>query len=375
MRKIIYIFTDNIDSKKLIGVKKKITGQINAFKNKNYDVDLVKFKNKSCFINEKKIFSYKNNFHKRLIMWNRLFNYIKNHDYKIMYIRYSFSDIYFYYFLKKIYKFNLISIIEFPTFPYDGERKVNNLKIFLNILFDKIFRRRIYKYISFCINFNNYKKIYNIKSISIQNGVDLESIEYIDDYKKNKNFNLIGVGNVSFWHGYDRVIKSLHEYYKRNRKRKIYFHIIGEGDEIINLKKLTQKLSLNRYIFFYGFLEGEDLKNIYKSSNFGVDSLALFRKNLSFASSLKLKEYISLGLPVIMGYRDIGLIKLNKLIYIVPNSNDLIDLDKLVIFYDKISPEERTKLRLLAKKKYSWDTQYLKVFRKIKKMEIKLNEN
>ena len=132
---------------------------------------------------------------------------------------------------------------------------------------------------------------------------------------------------------------------------------------------------MNRYIFFYGFLEGEDLKNIYKSSNFGVDSLALFRKNLSFASSLKLKEYISLGLPVIMGYRDIGLIKLNKLIYIVPNSNDLIDLDKLVIFYDKISPEERTKLRLLAKKKYSWDTQYLKVFRKIKKMEIKLNEN
>ena len=39
--------------------------------------------------------------------------------------------------------------------------------------------------------------------------------------------HLIGVAEIHFWHGFDRLIKGLKEYYAHNPGYKVYFHIVG----------------------------------------------------------------------------------------------------------------------------------------------------
>ena len=57
-------------------------------------------------------------------------------------------------------------------------------------------------------------------------------------------------------------------------------------------------------MFFHGYLPPEELPQLYARSHIGIGSLAFFRKNISEASPLKVREYIAAGLPVILGYAD-----------------------------------------------------------------------
>ena len=57
-------------------------------------------------------------------------------------------------------------------------------------------------------------------------------------------------------------------------------------------------------MFFHGYVPPEELPPLYARSHIGIGSLAFFRKNISEASPLKVREYIAAGLPVILGYAD-----------------------------------------------------------------------
>ena len=55
----------------------------------------------------------------------------------------------------------------------------------------------------------------------INNGLDLSSIRIKEKNKDNKKLNILSIANNSKWHGYDRVIKGMYEYYKKIRKRRL----------------------------------------------------------------------------------------------------------------------------------------------------------
>ena len=66
--------------------------------------------------------------------------------------------------------------------------------------------------------------------VVIPNGISLKSIRPIS--KKDAvgdEFHIVGLANVSRWHGYDRIIEGLKEYSGTVR---VYFHIVGDGEEI-----------------------------------------------------------------------------------------------------------------------------------------------
>lgn len=57
-------------------------------------------------------------------------------------------------------------------------------------------------------------------------------------------------------------------------------------------------------IVYYGFLEAKEYRKIASSCSVAISTIALFRNNMHEACPLKTREYLSMGLPIICGYRD-----------------------------------------------------------------------
>ncbi|WBF66192.1 hypothetical protein LN040_10675 [Desulfovibrio subterraneus] len=57
-------------------------------------------------------------------------------------------------------------------------------------------------------------------------------------------------------------------------------------------------------MIFHGYQPKEVLEQFYAQCHVGIGTLAAFRQGLAEASTLKVREYIAAGLPVILGYRD-----------------------------------------------------------------------
>ena len=54
----------------------------------------------------------------------------------------------------------------------------------------------------------------------------------------------------------------MHDYYKNNPKREVYYNCIGDGPELENLKKLARELNLEKYVIFHGTKVGDELEEI-----------------------------------------------------------------------------------------------------------------
>ena len=79
------------------------------------------------------------------------------------------------------------------------------------------------------VTFSDATEIFGQRTINISNGVDFDSIP-IHHYlaPSDDSIHLIGVAEVHIWHGYDRLIAGIGEYYKNTQNpRQVFFHIVG----------------------------------------------------------------------------------------------------------------------------------------------------
>jgi glycosyltransferase involved in cell wall biosynthesis len=138
------------------------------------------------------------------------------------------------------------------------------------------------------------------------NGIDLSIIPLRNNQPEIiDSINLIGVANISFWHGYDRVIYAINYLINNNINYKIQFFIIGEGSELNNLILLTKKLNLSNHVKFFPMTKTDDLNYYFSISHLAVGSIGLHRKNLNLASELKAREYTAFGIPFIASGQDL----------------------------------------------------------------------
>ena len=97
---------------------------------------------------------------------------------------------------------------------------VKNIKDKLLISLDKLTREQLKKYIDRVVVIAYEGIVFGIPSINITNGINVEQIKLKQHSEINNNvIELIGVGNIDFWHGYDRIIYGLKEYYQVNNSQ------------------------------------------------------------------------------------------------------------------------------------------------------------
>jgi hypothetical protein len=267
--------------------------------------------------------------------WKLRYDYSKI-DFIFIRIECIIVDKFFINFLFNIKKQNnkIIIIGEIPTYPYDME--CDSLIQYPFFLKNKINRKKFYRYIDRIVTYSTDNKIFNIKTIKIINGIDINAISVVTG-KLDENFiRLIAVANIESWHGYDRLILGLAKYFQNNDKKNIIFDIVGCGSKTIIYQKMIKKYNLDDYVFLHGFQTGERLDNLYNLADIAVCGLGGHRKNIFLSSELKSREYLAKGLPIIAS-SIIDIIPRDfEYCFYVPEDDSPIDINGLVTFYNKI---------------------------------------
>ena len=232
-------------------------------------------------------------------------------------------------FFKGIRKAGIHAVTEIPTYPYDQEFIGYTRKERLGLKIDQLFRHSLYKYMDTVVTFSDAKVIFGQHTINISNGVDFDSIplhnfQLFSTSKAtssitslNSQLHLIGVAEVHYWHGYDRVIAGIGEYYRKFREeslecRNIFFHIVGgvhpaymDGvPKSPGFQKIIDKYDISDKIIFHGQLFGKELDEVFNHCQFAIGSLGRHRSGITVIKTLKNREYATRGIPFIYSEQD-----------------------------------------------------------------------
>ena len=266
-------------------------------------------------------------------------------DADFLYIRQVYHDYSFVKYLRSIKKSNPNTkiIYEVPTYPYDDEKAKSASSMLFDIK-ERKNRLKLAKYVDAIVTFYGQKEIWGIPCIDIYNGYDFSQVE-LPSRKLGDTIEILSVSATGPWHGYDRIIEGINNYYKNGGKENIVYHLIG--DKLTLHEQMVEKYGLQDHVILHGRMSGEHLEEIYKRSVMGVDILAGFRRQSEVSSTLKSREYAAWGLPIITASPVDYLPDDYKYLFFAPYDETPIDIEKLVKYYHEIydnkSPDEIAK--------------------------------
>ena len=314
------------------GVDNKIRQQIEEFKNISIIKEIVMDSKKNKFNKLLKRLPGRS----RLHQWEAVYSKIEGRpDY--IYIRKDIFDYGFIDFLRSIKKnFPFCKIVlEIPTYPYDKElfKKIVNYPLLLK---DRKARNCFKKFVDRIVTYSNDEEIFEVPTIRIQNGIIVKSFPMIRNTLQNDAINLIAVATLQPYHGYERIIRGVADYYDNGGKREVNFLVVGSGVAQVELEELVKSFHLENKVVFFGMKTGDELTDIFNQADIGIGSFGFYKIGLDRASSLKTREYLARGLPVISGCRqDIFEIAPCDYHLEFPNDSSPVDIQKIIQFYDQ----------------------------------------
>ena len=202
-------------------------------------------------------------------------------------------------------------VTEIPTYPYDHEFKGYPLKYKIPLYIDMMFRRALSAKMEAIVTFSNKESIFGKRTICISNGIDLDSIP-LHNPKKQQDIHLIAVAEIHYWHGFDRLVAGLGEYYKSNPNgRKVYFHVVGWEDDrgttsngYLTVEQMAKKYGIEKYVINHGKLFGDKLDEVFNQCVFAIGSLGRHRSGITEIKTLKNREYAARGISFIYSEND-----------------------------------------------------------------------
>lgn len=349
---MIYIILVDLFSKGYIGIKKKVFAQMKVFEKNfpciyytSYSGQMVYLMSKGKML-EKELAITKEERNHWILKW------IQKYGVGRAYIRYNYSDKWFIEFIKELKEKDVTTVLEFPSIPYDREISNNRVRVE-----DGYYREQLSDYIELCTTYSKCDSVFGIPCIPLNNGVDLEEYPLHNIRKPDGTIVLIAVATMNRWHGYERVIEGLAEYYANHGTENLIFRLVGEGTETDKYQQLVIKHKLQQHVVFLGHLEGEDLNRQYDGADIAVGTLAMYKFNVSSGSPIKLREYCARGLPLIYGYEDAGFTGQEDFVLKVSNDSQPLDMLKIIDFYNRSKQYGfyAESMREYIREKYTWD--------------------
>ncbi len=368
--KLYYVSNVDFSSSAMIGVANKIIAQSKAFNSYSIETKVFYLKGNTLLSNNEALEEYENNAKRRIKYYERIRREIE-YDYSIenkniIYLRFSYPHHYVVDFVDYFNAKNYLVFLEIPTYPYLSEwRGIKGSILRLN---DFIYRRKLVDSVDSIITFSNVMNVFGKPTIVIQNGIEIRPFDTELRKKPDGSIVLIGVANVSYWHGYDRLILSLKDFYDHHPGGKVIFKIVGESPYIKILKKMVNHLGLYDYVKFTGCKSGVELDYLLYQSDIGVGSLGAFRKKIHSASELKLRYYCLMGLPFLLGVEDLDFPNTFPFAYRVPNDDSKIDLNGLLKWFDRLTVSHSDyilEMENYAKDHLSWKTKISPIIERI----------
>lgn len=150
----------------------------------------------------------------------------------------------------------------------------------------------------------NYEnKRAGIKTFLYPNGIDLNQVYVLEDFRLKDEINIAFMcGVFAPWHGLDLLLVDYEKNINFIKQKRIIIHLIGKISsrdfEFIN------NLDSKKNIILHGSLSNIEYVKVLSKCDVGLDSLALNREGLTEGSALKTREYLAYGLPVYSAYND-----------------------------------------------------------------------
>lgn len=296
MNKVFYLSVLNTNPEVLPydGVMKKIMLHIKTLESYGNEVDYIESDGTDTYFvsrNDKdKICSFSNGgfeyFNKVVISASKYIT-INKLKYDYIYIRHDAFSLKGYNALKVLYKHSSKIYLEIPTYFVPTK----SIKNFVKYYFDKHLKKYVHRIVTDC----NEQCIFGIPTIMITNGVDIEKIiPRTPTYDECINVAL--VASISDYHGVNKIISAVE---KEKVDRNIIFHIVGDGPKLKEYRDQIKEKHLEKSVVLYGKLTGQELDAVFNKCELGISSLANKEIGVLFSSTLKSKEYLSKGLPII----------------------------------------------------------------------------
>lgn len=340
------------------GVLKKVYAQCDIMRKAGHDVILASLDDASKYvfvdncnnvIYDIPIYSI-SKFYKNKYVLDKTLQFVIEHNIKFVYSRFSDFSIDAYFFYRSLKKKGIKVVLEIPTYPISqrwtsikqsikcGKIKASLTQIY-NIIIGSSGIPFFKKALDRIVNNNNFDFIWNIPVIKITNGIDLKSIpKRKHEYKCKNRITIFSVANVANWHGYDRIISGLWEYYNKPYEVEVVFELVGQGIEAELLKKQVEKLKLEEYVKFWGTVIGQELNTLYENADIGVSVLGVHRNHFETYDALKSREFCARRLPFITEVSERHFNK-KSFVLCVPSDDSPIKIDEIIGFYNRIVAE------------------------------------
>ncbi|WP_312364689.1 hypothetical protein [Sphingobacterium sp.] len=290
------------------GISKKIFGQVKGLRECGAEVKLCYYEvldsGHRAWIVEDKIIADlgKGPWAKSRKRWDfrGLTAYVSSERFDLIYMRsYHNSSPFLIKAMRKFRQTGAKVVMEIPTYPYDQEY-IRLIDKIMQVP-DRFFRKAMASALDGIVTFTEEEEIFGAKTIKISNGIDLDELPLrVRIAHDDHEIHLLGVAEIHFWHGFDRVIKGLGIYYKENPTCKVFFNIVGnlsgarEQNEIFSA---IEAAGVQEYVLLHGALWGKKLDLMFDQADFAIGSLARHRSGITFIRTLKTREYAARGIP------------------------------------------------------------------------------
>ena len=240
--------------------------------------------------------------------------------------------------VRRMKKSGMKVVMEIPTYPYDQE--YFNKAMRRQLIQDKMFRNLFAKQLDAIVTFSEEDIIFGQQTIRISNGIDFDSVRMKKKSHHPANeLHLIGVAEIHRWHGFDRVIRGLADYYATPKETKVFFHVVGYFFSPVEEAEITEIIKthhLELYVILYGKKHGKELDEIFDQCDFGIGSLGRHRVGIEHIKTLKNREYAARGIPFVYSETDTDFDK-KPYVLKVPANETAVKIEDIIQFYQHLT--------------------------------------
>lgn len=160
------------------------------------------------------------------------------------------------------------------------------------------------------------------------NGILPSEVDVLADQRSTNAVHAAFIcGSFSAWHGLDKLFIAAKQWPGKDLQCRLVFHLIGRLSA--DQSEQAGEISSDAVRFeSHGLMNEAEYIAILQKCDIGIASLALERKGLQEASTLKVREMLAFGLPIYSGHKDLALLETEDYIKVA----NLISINEIVEF-------------------------------------------
>lgn len=271
---------------------------------------------------------------------------------------------------RKLHEQGTKILYEIPTFVKGGEKAISALISAFQV-YSSLWESKMMRYVDLVVLIftgdTTMDTLYGKPVAVIDNGIDVDAIPLRKPREHDGEIHILALASMSYWHGYDRLIRSVSQY---RGDQRVVLHMVGgnDGGALPTWQKLAEELQVTDRVLFHGKMYGEELSGMFDLCDVGTNALAQYRKNLSATSELKVREYTARGLPFLCSVADPALDHADSPFWLkVANDDSVPDMQQIVDFALRMRADRShpARMRAYARRYMTWESQYGPIFEKL----------